>query len=231
MTKGKDWVPSSRGGLYKLSNFISDYLNDTDVRTRIGLGTDTQQGKWYELVFLKNKSSYVCDFLIWKDPTKRTIAVIQKIKESEKVFKSSLRTLYNGFLVKSPLVTSVDLASMGFPVRSVGRHTKAPVPTTVPVLRITHPSYGVVGISFKDSESASRGKPLGVHGIEILWGILTEPPKTYADLTNSSFTTRSPLQLEFELTDFGKTIYMVARWENTRAEKGHWSQTYSTVIS
>jgi hypothetical protein len=229
--KRKDWVPASREGLYKLSNLINDYLNDTTIRTRIGLAPSTEQGKWYDKVFYENRSVYIGDFLTWEDPTKRTPAIVQKIKWSEKVFKSSLRTLYTGFFVKSPLVTGEDLISMGFPIHSVGRRTPIPIPTTYPALTVTHPSYGVVGISFKDSESAGRGRPFGVHGIEILWGILTSPPTTHADLTNSSFKTRSPLKLNFEQIDFGKTIYMVARWENTRAEKGPWSPYYSTVIS
>jgi hypothetical protein len=229
--KGTDWMPSSREGVFKLSDLINDYLNNTAIRIRIGLGPTTEQGKWFDNVFLEHRSSYALDFMMWSDPTKRTIAVIQKIRGSEKEIKGSLRTLYTGFFVKSPLVTDEDLVSMGFPARSGGRHTPVPVPATVPVLRITHPANGVVRISFKDSESASRAKPFGVHGIEILWGVLTEPPKTHADLTNSSFATRSPLNLEFEQTDFGKTIYMVARWENTRAEKGNWSKSYNEVIS
>jgi hypothetical protein len=229
--KGTDWMPSSREGIYKLGNLVNDYLNDSTIRVRIGLGETTEQGKWYDKVFYENRLAYSADFMTWEDPTRRTPAIVQKIKGSENVFKGSLRTLYTGFLVKSPLVTDEDLVSMGFPARSGGGHTPVPVPTTYPELTVTHPSYGVVGISFKDSESAGRGKPFGVHGIEILWGILTDPPTTHTDLTNSSFKTRSPLKLNFEQTEFGKTIYMVARWENTRAEKGPWSPYYSTVIS
>jgi hypothetical protein len=224
-------MPTSREALYILSNLINDYLNDPAARLRMGLGPTTEQGKWIDLVFLISQLAFADDYILWKDPTRCTPAIIQKIKLSEKVFKANLRTIYSGFFVQSPLVTNEDLVSMGLKARSGGGRTPVPVPTTYPALTITHPSYGVVGVSFKDSESASRGKPFGVHGIEILWGILTSPPTTHADLTNSSFKTRSPLKLNFEQTDFGKTIYMIARWENTRAEKGPLSPYYSAVIS
>jgi hypothetical protein len=229
--KRKDWMPTSRESLYVLSNLMNAYLNNTAARVRMGLGATTEQGKWIDLVFLVSRLAFANDYMLWQDPTKCTPALIQKIKWSEKVFKANLRTIYSGFLVKSPLVTDEDLVSMGLQARSGVKPTHVPVPETYPLLTITHSSYGVLGISFRDSESTGRGKPFGVHGIEILWGILASPPRTNADFTNSSFITRSPLKLNFEKTDCGKTIYMVARWKNTRAEKGPDTKYYSAVIS
>jgi hypothetical protein len=49
-------------------------------------------------------------------------------------------------------------------------------------------------------------------------------------LIRSAFDTRTPFTLEFEGHERGKTVYFCLCWENTRGEKGHWSEIQSAVI-
>jgi hypothetical protein len=88
----------------------------------------------------------------------------------------------------------------------------------------------VVKIAFSDAESEGRAKPYGVHGAEFIYGILDTPPTQWNELTLSAFDTRSPLRLSFENSQRRRTLYFAARWENTRGEKGPWSEIQNTSI-
>jgi hypothetical protein len=44
------------------------------------------------------------------------------------------------------------------------------------------------------------------------------------------FDTNSPLDIEFTEEDRGKVVWFAVRWENTRGEKGPWSEIYFAII-
>jgi hypothetical protein len=57
-----------------------------------------------------------------------------------------------------------------------------------------------------------------------------EKPVNVHELTRSYFDTNSPLTIEFEEEDRGKTFWYAVRWENTTGEKGPWSEIQSVII-
>jgi hypothetical protein len=69
-----------------------------------------------------------------------------------------------------------------------------------------------------------------VHGAEIGWGVLDEPPVNWSQLVHSSFDTASPFRLSFEGDQRGRRLYFALRWENTRGAKGPWSEIMDAVI-
>jgi hypothetical protein len=69
-----------------------------------------------------------------------------------------------------------------------------------------------------------------VHGAEILYEIRDEPPATAEDLRHSSFATKTRMVYTFTEAERGKKVYFAARWENTRGEKGPWSDVVSAII-
>jgi hypothetical protein len=87
-----------------------------------------------------------------------------------------------------------------------------------------------VEVDFFDAETGQKAKPKGVHGVEIKWRMLDIPPSTVEELIYSAFDTRTPFTLEFEENERGRTIYFALRWENTRGEKGPWSDISSAII-
>ncbi|MDR1865854.1 MAG: hypothetical protein LBR08_09835 [Bacteroidales bacterium] len=78
---------------------------------------------------------------------------------------------------------------------------------------------GVIHIEDLRSFFASSGHPL-----------LAEAPKSYDYLIHLTFRTRSPCTFRFDLSDAGKRCYFCLRWENTRGEKGPWSEIISAVV-
>jgi hypothetical protein len=106
-----------------------------------------------------------------------------------------------------------------------------PVPVSVPVLEARAGNPREVVVAYKDRDLAKRGKPKGVHGIEVCWMILGHAPLSVAELVNSSFDTRSPFRLVFDEADRGKRLYLVGRWEIGReGEKGEYGEIVSVII-
>jgi hypothetical protein len=66
--------------------------------------------------------------------------------------------------------------------------------------------------------------------MELAWAILPAPTVDWKELIHSSFDTHTPLRLTFDGTERGKTVYFALRWENTRGEKGPWSEIMSAII-
>jgi hypothetical protein len=91
-------------------------------------------------------------------------------------------------------------------------------------------SPATLTIHFHDHGSEKKAKPKGVHGAEAAWEILDTPPTDWSQLTHSVFDTNSPLVLTFNGDQRGKTLYFAMRWENTRGEKGPWSDIMSAII-
>jgi hypothetical protein len=86
-------------------------------------------------------------------------------------------------------------------------------------------------IHYRDEKSEHRGKPAGVHGIEVRWAILDQPPLDIKELVNSSFDTKPPLILEFEEHERGKRVYLCGAWEIEReGEKGPFGAIEEAII-
>jgi hypothetical protein len=83
----------------------------------------------------------------------------------------------------------------------------------------------------RDEKSEHRGKPKGVHGIEVRWAILDHPPEDIKELVNSSFDTKPPLTIEFEEHERGKRVYLCGTWELEReGEKGPFGAIEEAII-
>jgi hypothetical protein len=140
-----------------------------------------------------------------------------------------IRSFVNEYIRYSSKVSVEDRERVGV----FGRTPPHPVPrpTTVPDLDPKAGNPRQIVISYRDKGSEHRGKPKGVHGLELRWAFLDHEPKSIAELVNSSFDTRSPLILTFGEEDRGKRIYMAGRWEiNREGEKGDFGDIVSAIV-
>jgi hypothetical protein len=223
MTGSKDWVKQGHEEFYDQAGLTVVYINNTETRARIGLASTTMAGKWLDDIFFDSYNTFQVDFEEWRDPSSRSQRKIKKLNDSEEAFRPIYRQLYTSFLKTSPFVTDDDLLAMGMPPRSSGSHP-SPVAKVAPEYSDDTSVHRQLGIHIKGA------KPEGQHGVEVCWAILDAPPKSVTELVNSSFVTRSPLILKFEEEQRGKTVYFRMRWENTRGEKGPWSDVYNAII-
>jgi hypothetical protein len=109
--------------------------------------------------------------------------------------------------------------------------TPVPPPSTIPEAEIDSSVIRQLTVHFRDNGSDRRGKPAGVHGVEIRWDIRVAPPASVEDLKNSVFDTKSPYTFTFEENQRGQTVYFCLRWEGTTGEKkGPWGEVYSGIV-
>jgi hypothetical protein len=200
------------------------------TRDRMGFDPMGAQGRWLDTDFTPKFQAADDAFKVWKNPVTHTPIAVKALEEAEKVFKVSFRAL-EGTLKSSPLVTAADLEAMGLPGRHTGPGKPAPIATDPPDTDVDTSHIGRLGINFfKKGHGHKKGKPDGQHGAEIRWMISDTPPARWDDLLHSDIDTNSPLTLEFENDQRGKTVYFALRWENTSGKKGPWSEIRSAMI-
>ncbi|MDR3193676.1 MAG: hypothetical protein LBT76_00110 [Tannerella sp.] len=150
-------------------------------------------------------------------------------EEDARDLKRIIRDLVNQCLRYNPEVTDEDRINLGLHVPD-DNPTPKPKPTTQIEATIDPSIIMQLTLRYRNAGSQSHAKPDGVHGAEIRWNILATPPASTEDLIHSEFSTRSPHTFTFDEDRRGKTVYFRLRWENTRGQKGPWSELYSAII-
>jgi hypothetical protein len=179
-------------------------------------------------VFKSLLDNYASAFHITQSPNRGKIDVLQK-NESRDALKSVIRSYAKAYLMFNPLITDSEKESMGLHLH-LSKSSTIPPPSTYPEAEIDSSILRQLTIHFRDNGSRRRGKPKGVHGVEIRWELLPAPPVSIEDIKNSVFNSRSPQTFVFEENKRGQTVYFCLRWENSKGEKGPWGEIYSAII-
>ena len=165
------------------------------------------------------QSRWEAAYAITQNPATCTKGAVKEKQEARKAYVAALRGLVRSFLTYNPLLSDKDREDMGLPVHKK-THTAAPVADKAPYITV----------SGDGAKKDSAAKPDGQQGAEVASVISDTKPAEIEDLTHSSFDTHSPLILTFKESERGKTLWFAARWENTRGEKGPWSEIESTIV-
>jgi hypothetical protein len=227
MTTKSDWMATSHEQLADQANAMVNYLTP-GVLDRIGIAGTALT--WYTDELLVKYDKFHLTFEDWKNPATRTPAKSAALVDAENDFRKTFRQFYSGFLRRNPLVTDEDLVNMNMPKRPSGGKTPPSPPVDVIEATVDTSKPGMIGINYRSRNEKGTAKPKGVHGAEIAHAVLHEPPADWSQLTNSSFDTRTPVQFSFPGEQRGHTFYFALRWENTRGDKGPWSEIYSAII-
>jgi hypothetical protein len=180
----------------------------------------------------QEKNVFANKLEVAEEPTTHTKVNVQEKNDARKVLEKDLRQSIAEYLTYNHLVNDGDRQLLGLPVHKTTR-TPVPAPTEKPDFSIEAGTGSRLTVHYHahDEERERRNaKPFGVHGAEIVWAVLDAPPASYADLAHSVFDTRSPYTFQFDLSDAGKRFYCCLRWENTRGEKGPWSEIQNAII-
>jgi hypothetical protein len=167
-------------------------------------------------------------FALAEDPSTRTKGAVKEKQEARNAYEVGLRKLIRTYLMYSPVLTDQDREDMGLPVHKTTR-TRAPVASNAPFVAAAGHGPRVVRVDFGESPT-SAAKPAGQHCVELASVIAETRPTEIDDLIRSVVNTRTPLLLTFKESERGKMLWFAARWENTRGEKGPWSEIQSAII-
>jgi hypothetical protein len=176
------------------------------------------------------QTRWITAYAAYENPATRNHLVVKEKRDARKAYEAETRKFVKAYLAYNPAVTDNDREELGLTVPKNSR-TPAPVATTYPDFDIDSGTIRRLTVDFYDQGSKkSKAKPEGQHGAEIRWVISDVPIVDVKDLIRSAFDTRTPFTLEFEGHERGKTVYFCLCWENTRGEKGPWSEIQSAVI-
>jgi hypothetical protein len=217
-----DYVPAKEKEFYDWQSLSLKYARDN--KERFGIPDSAMSPDLYA-----KRDAYQEKYKISEDPTTRTSAHILARQEARKEYQLALRAFFSGYVIHNPNVTDEDRRIMGLTVHDT-KPTPVPPPATEPEATYKMPSPGVVEIDFRNKDEKGHAKLYGIHGAETVWGVLDVAPVDWSELPHSAFATHSPLRLTFSGHERGKTLYFAVRWENTRGEKGPWTDILSAIV-
>jgi hypothetical protein len=164
-----------------------------------------------------------------KEPATRTVVTVGMKNTTRKAVEHKVRAVVRSYVSYNPAVTNEDREAMQLTVRKTTR-TRTPVADRPPYIMTEAAGPRRICFHFGGESHHSKAKPPGQHGAEIAWVIADTKPVEVEALTNSSVYTHTPMILTFKESERGKTLWHATRWENTRGERGPWSEIYSAVI-
>jgi hypothetical protein len=224
----KDWLVHDHLGFNIQVMQSIGYLLDTENKTRMGFGTGTPGEAFLTGTFNPLVTPYTSAFNIWKNAEESTPKQVRSFVRKESALKAAYRKLYVNFIKNNVLVTDDDLDAMKFPRRGDGSRHPSPIADQPPAVKISTSRIRTIRVNFgtpsgKELDDVKKGKLFGQHGAEICWAKSAVPVTDIEQLVNSAFDTDSPLDLVFKESERGQAVYLAARWENTRGQKGPFS--------
>jgi hypothetical protein len=227
----KNWIPASNVKFIILVKRIILFVSQNEVR--LGMVESTVLGKWYKVTILEPSGPLLSAYTDWEDLATRTIKIIKLFQRLRKDFEPRLRELARVLKnLPAEVVSDEELAALGLPPRADGSRVEAPVATMPPGILFELAPQNTVRVKFFNRETGKRGKPVGQHGVEACWVIrpTASEPVFYDDLVRSSFDTSSPFVLQLSDHDRGKFNHMAFRWENTRGDKGPFTEIFQVMV-
>jgi hypothetical protein len=214
-----DYIPRRDGKFLEWVKFLFTYL----AAHAASWGLDPSTWAHIDLQIAAFEDAYKKA----EDPN-RGKADVKAKNDARNTLQKAVRLYVKEYLINNHVISDEERERMGLPVYKSTR-TPAPVAEDAPWLKAFTNLLRHVTFKYGGSET-SKAKPKGQYGIEFAWEIADEKPAHVRSLTHSVFDTRTPLTLEFDEEERGKTLWYAARWENTRGEKGPWSEIFKTII-
>jgi hypothetical protein len=180
-------------------------------------------------ILLAQKNVWDVKYAAAEAPATQTKASVREKNNAREALEKTVRHFVKEYLAYNHSVSDADRDNLGLPVHKTTR-TPIATPASVPEFMPDSSIIRRLTIHFRDGNSTSGAKPAGVHGAEIRWGILDAAPASINDLTRSGFDTHTPFSLDFDESERGKCAYFCLRWENTRGEKGPWSEIMMAIV-
>jgi hypothetical protein len=202
----KDYIPTGDSAFLAWTQNLITYATDNAVRMEIDEAHITP--------LTPLMIAYSVALAKTQEPNRGTVDTKNK-NTTRKTLVTAVRAFVNAYVMYNPKVTDADRLAMGLHVRR-GGGTPVQPPHTWPDLRIDTGTPQHLIVHYRDPLKPRGGKPDNVKGMELIWALRETPPEHNDDLVHSSFDTRSPLDLAFDLSDQGKRVYMRARWEIER---------------
>jgi hypothetical protein len=158
--------------------------------------------------------------------TKILTAIKREVrKKMEKAYSEIVR------MVKANVkTTDAERLFLNIVPVAVSYHKRIPVTSTAPHLEFVTALAGRLTIEYWELESDSKAMPRGAGAFEFWYKIMDHAPVSISELTNVLIDFQSPLVIDFDASERGKTVYCVARWISPTGEKGPWTVVLMVIV-
>jgi hypothetical protein len=220
MSNNKDYIPRSDRDFLTWSTSFLDNLSPLAASLNVPSAVvDTVS---------KQRTDFAAKYTIAENEATRTKVTVDEKNIARQTLVATIRQTVSEYLTHNHLMTDPIRNKLGLPIPD--KHpTPSPVATTIPWIKVITSIIRELGFEFYGSET-SKAKPEGQRGMELVSLISDTKPTEVDDLIHSAFSTHSPLVLKFKESERGKIFWFAVRWENTRGEKGPWSEITSIII-
>jgi hypothetical protein len=215
-----DYIPREDGAFLEWSRILLAYAAPKTDAFNIPKGTLTP--------IQERLTSYEAAFSTAQNPNRGKVDVLNK-NETRDALRSDIRAFVKAYLAYNPAVSDADKENMGLPLHD-GTRTPVPAPSTMPELELDCSVIRQITVHFRDLGKDHRGKPAHVHGVELRWAILDNPPQSVENLTKSAFDTASPYTFKFDEPERGKTLFICPCWQNNKGDKGPYGEIVKAII-
>ena len=155
-----------------------------------------------------------------------------KRRTAHTAYETGLRNFVNEHLRFNSKVTNNNRIAMGLTVPDT-EPTDVPQPTTQPAItEVDKNTESRHIVHYKDDQTPeSKAKPFGVHHVEIRYQVGGDAPANAEACLKAATDTETPVTIQFDMEDKGKTVYYFLRWVNNTSEPGPWSLIVTAVIT
>ena len=228
MTKKRDFIPASEEQFF-------DWQNNFAIKTAAGAATwaiptatltalQTLQSDYLKKYDVANKGK----------KASRTQKQVKEKDEAILVYQAAIRQLVKEHLAFNIAITDADRLELGITVRDSIR-TRSTRPDTIPVTVVQPLSGSSLKITVRQAPAADgtsrRGKPANVSAFEIAAWVGPGAPVDGEACTIKDRYSRSPVVLELNAMDAGKTASIFTRWIGNNGQAGSWGNAVEEVIS
>jgi hypothetical protein len=216
---------------------MADYIPRKDAElvtwsTNFGTQIASKAAVWGipvdEVIALQTDITSFASLQAQADSPSKTAIIVAKKNAARYTLVAKIRAMAN-FRLKNPIITDAERIAMGLHVRDT-TPTTVQVPKTRPELDVEVVDFRRLKLLFHDMGSKSKAKPYGITGAVIACAALDAPPVGPGALTRTMLATRTPHIIEFTEEERGKTVYIVACWQNEKGERGSWSEIISAIV-
>jgi hypothetical protein len=154
----------------------------------------------------------------------------QKKTTTKNDLTSALRTYVQGYLIRNPEVTDDDKVEMALPLRDKVP-SAPPVPSVRPQIHASSTGIGGHRVGVLNSVTGKSAKPEAVISIAFASRKrrADEPVSRAADMPSKS-QTKALKNFSYEESEYGMVVDYAAAYENSKRERGPWSEVVSLMI-
>jgi hypothetical protein len=170
------WNPRGHEEIIKAVREMLSGLSNSELSTLLGMGNNGALAEWKTKVLMPAISELLSAYTAWEPLDERTLKMTTRLEDAE-VVVLPLCECVAGVALWNPLVTNIQLETLGLPPRRPGEKPKpAPVMNVAPWYKLVESAIRTVVVEYGDAESGAKRKPAGQQGAECRYLLSKTPP-------------------------------------------------------